>query len=56
MRMYLEHRENGGQMQWLAQTASEFADISANIAEIVSYRPIAIYHHGTHTDNSWYLG
>ncbi len=56
MRMYLEHRENGGRMQWLAQTASEFADIRANIAEIVSYGPIAIYHHGTHTDNSWYLG
>jgi hypothetical protein len=56
MRMYLEHRENGGQLQWLAQTASEFADIYANIAEIVSYQPIAIYHHGTHTDNSWYRG
>jgi hypothetical protein len=56
MRMYLEHRENGGQMQWLAQTASEFRDIVANIHEIASYRPVAIYHHGTHTDNSWHLG
>jgi hypothetical protein len=56
MRMYLEHRENGGQIQWLAQTASEFRDIPANIDEIVSYKPIAIYHHGTHTDNSWHLG
>jgi hypothetical protein len=34
MRMYLEHRENGGQLQWIAQTASEFADIRGNIAEI----------------------
>jgi hypothetical protein len=56
MRMYLEHRENGGQLQWIAQTASEFADIRANIAEIARFGPIAIYHHGTHTDNSWHAG
>jgi hypothetical protein len=56
MRTYLEHRLGGGQMQWIAQTASEFASIEANIAEIARYEPIAIYHHGTHTDNSWYLG
>jgi hypothetical protein len=56
MRMYLEHRENGGQLQWIAQTASEFADIRGNIAEIGRFGPIAIYHHGTHTDNSWHMG
>ena len=56
MRMYLEHRENGGQMQWIAQTASEFRDIHANIDQIASYKPVAIYHHGTHTDNSWHEG
>lgn len=56
MRMYLEHRERGGKLQWIAQTASEFRDIYANIAEIASYGPIAIYHHGTHTDNSWHEG
>jgi hypothetical protein len=56
MRMYLEHRQNGGQMKWIAQTASEFASIPANIAEIAQYKPIAIYHHGTHTDNSWHTG
>jgi len=56
MRMYLEHRLNGGQLQWIAQTASEFADIFANIDEIVAYEPIAVYHHGTHTDNSWHEG
>ena len=56
MRMYLEHRENGGRMQWIAQTASEFSDIYANIAQICDYEPIAIYHHGTHTDNSWHAG
>lgn len=56
MRMYLEHQQNGGMVKWIAQTASEFADIYANIAEIARYKPIAIYHHGTHTDNSWHSG
>ncbi len=56
MRMYLEHRLAGGRMQWIAQTASEFADIAANIAQIARFQPIAIYHHGTHTDNSWHRG
>jgi hypothetical protein len=56
MRMYLEHCQNGGRMKWIAQTASEFADIYANIAEIAKYKPIAIYNHGTHTDNSWHSG
>ena len=56
MRMYLEHKLNGGTMQWIAQTASEFADIGRNIREISGYGPAAIYHHGTHTDNSWHTG
>jgi hypothetical protein len=56
MRMYMEHRDKGGQLQWIAQTASEFADIHANIARIAHFGPIAIYHHGTHTDNSWHEG
>ena len=56
MRAFLEHRLAGGEMQWIAQTASEFANIQRNIAEIAGYEPIAIYHHGTHTDNSWHAG
>ena len=56
MRMLLEHRLSGGKMQWIAQTASEFRDIHANIAQIARIEPIAIYHHGTHTDNSWHTG
>jgi len=56
MRMYLEHRLNGGQLQWIAQTASELADLKANIAEICRYGAIAIYHHGTRTDNLWHAG
>ena len=56
MRMYLEHQLKGGTIQWIAQTASEFADPRANVLEICRYKPIAIYHHGTHTDNSWHTG
>jgi hypothetical protein len=56
MRAILEHRLDGGRMHWIAQTASEFASIPANIAEICRYKPLAIYHHGTHTDNSWHTG
>jgi hypothetical protein len=56
MRMYLEHRENGGKMQWIAQTASEFRDLHHNIQQIASFGAIAIYHHGTHVDNSWHEG
>jgi len=56
MRAYLEHRLAGGQMQWIAQTASEFRDLVANVAEIASYEPIAIYNHGTHTDNCRHAG
>ena len=54
MRMILEHRLSGGKLQWIAQTASEFADIRRNIAQISRYEPIAIYHHGTHVDNMWH--
>ena len=56
MRAFLEHSLAGGKIQWIAQTASEFRSIEANIDEIASYKPIAIYHHGTHTDNSWHMG
>ena len=56
MRAYLEHRQHGGMMQWIAQTASEFASIPGNVAELAGYEPIAIYNHGTHTDNRWHAG
>lgn len=55
-RMYLEHRLGGGKMQWIAQTASEKRDIPGNVREIASFGPIAIYHHGTRTDNLWHAG
>jgi hypothetical protein len=56
MRMILEHRERGGQMQWIAQTASEFRSLEGNIYEISTYDPVAIYVHGSYTDNAWHEG
>ena len=56
MRMYLEYCERGGKIQWLVQTASEYRDLHANIDRMASFGPIAMYHHGTHTDNSWHTG
>ena len=56
MRMYLEYCERGGNIQWLVQTASEYRDLLANIDRMASFGPIAMYHHGTHTDNSWHEG
>lgn len=49
-RMLREYYNDGGRLQWIAQTASEFRSFEGNISQIVKYQPIAIYHHGTRTD------
>ena len=54
MRMYMEHLLGGGQLKWIAQTASEFADLESNIETAAQFKAIAIYNHGTHTDNCWH--
>jgi len=56
MRLLHEHRLEGGRIQWIAQTASEFADIARNIREIASLKPVGIYHHGSQTDKFWAAG
>jgi hypothetical protein len=56
MRLLHEYRLEGGKIQWIAQTASEFADIPRNIATIAGMRPAGIYHHGTATDRFWGAG
>jgi hypothetical protein len=56
MRAYLEHRENGGRLHWIAQTASELASIPDNIAQIARSGAIAIYNHGSQTDSWWHEG
>ena len=56
MRLLHEYRLEGGRIQWIAQTASEFADISRNIRDIAARRPLGIYHHGSQTDKFWAAG
>ena len=51
-----EHRLDGGNLQWVAQTASERRDTISNIHQISEYNPIAIYHHGSRTDHYYRRG
>jgi len=50
MRMLNEYWNDGGKIQWIAQTASELASIPNNVRQIASYGAIACYHHGSKTD------
>jgi len=56
MRLLNEYRLEGGKIQWIAQTASELADIPRNIRSIAGMKPVGIYHHGTQTDRFWRAG
>jgi hypothetical protein len=56
MRLLNEYRIDGGKIQWIAQTASELADIPRNIETIADMKPAGIYHHGTQTDRFWRAG
>jgi hypothetical protein len=56
MRLLHEYRIESGKIQWIAQTASELADIRGNILSIAAMKPIGIYHHGTQTDKFWRAG
>ena len=56
MRLLNEYRLEGGRIQWIAQTATEYGDLGRNLKEISALDPIAIYHHGSQTDKLWYAG
>lgn len=56
IRMLNEYRLEGGKIQWIAQTASEYGDLRRNLQEIAAMAPIGIYHHGSQTDKYWYAG
>lgn len=56
MRANREYRNEGGQLKWIAQTASEHADIPGNIRQAAANGAIAIYHHGSCTDAMWREG
>jgi len=56
LRLLNEYRLEGGRIQWIAQTASELADIPRNVREIAAAGAIGIYHHGSQTDRFWLSG
>lgn len=56
MRILREFRQDGGTMHWIAQTAPEAASFDGNIRQIMQYEPIAIYHHGSVTDDLYKRG
>ncbi len=56
MRLLHEYRQEGGRIQWIAQTASEYGDLKRNLGEASSLRPAGIYHHGSQTDKYWMSG
>lgn len=56
MRLLNEYRLDGGKIQWVAQTASELADIPRNIRECAALGAAGIYHHGSATDSMWKAG
>jgi hypothetical protein len=49
-------KREGGRLKWIAQTASEMADVFENISVTAAAGAIGIYHHGTTTDNWWLEG
>jgi hypothetical protein len=56
MRALREYRQEGGRIEWIAQTASELGDISRNIKEIAAAGAIGAYNHGANTDALWTSG
>jgi hypothetical protein len=49
-RIIREFRNEGGTLHWIAQTASEMLSFKGNIDQIMKFKPVSIYHHGTVTD------
>jgi hypothetical protein len=57
MRILREFRNEGGRLNWIAQTASEMASFAGNIRQIAADpSAAAIYHHGSVTDNLYQAG
>jgi len=56
LRLLNDHRLEGGKLHWIAQTASELADIPRHIRDIAAAGAIGIYHHGSQTDRFWQTG
>lgn len=50
LRVIRQYRNMGGKMKWIAQTHPSML-LRANLASLMKYDPIAIFHQGTATDN-----
>lgn len=55
-RIIREYRQEGGKMQWIAQTCPELGDFGGGVRGAMNFAPIAIYHHGTVADNLYKEG
>jgi hypothetical protein len=55
-RLWREHRNSGGRLAWIAQTASELADQPAHVRQLAGWGAAAVYVHGTWADNLWHEG
>ena len=51
-----EHRQEGGNIKFIYQTATEMKDLPGNIRIAAREGAFAVYHHGTETDNHWIDG
>ncbi len=49
-------RREGGDLHFIAQTASEMHDISENIRVLAAAGAVGVYQHGTETDKLWHAG
>jgi hypothetical protein len=56
LRLLREYRNEGGRIQWVAQTATELGDQMRNIRDCAAAGAIGIYHHGSATDSLWKAG
>ena len=56
IRALMEHRLNGGKLNWIAQTAPEYRSLENNVRMAAKIGPIAIYHHGSVVDNLYQNG
>lgn len=50
LRLIHEFRQEGGDMNWICMSASEFDNFDRHVGQVAQYSPTAMYHHGSVTD------
>ena len=56
MRLIREFRQEGGKLNWIAQSAPEMGSFDGNIKQMAAYKPVLMYHHGNVTDDLYKSG